>query len=112
MSKVVWAIMRLHPYIVLVAYIFIIAEYRHYLDNNLKYIRPKLPAAPEDILGFGFWMPWLVITGWLALASFLNYQFGLQRKVGYWVVLVCVFCVLSIVDFYLYGVLERQVLGS
>ena len=82
------------------------------MDGSLKYIRPQIPAAPEDILGFGFWVPWLIVAVWFAIACVLSYRLGLQRKVGYWLPLLCAFGLLSVVDSYLYGVLERQVLAG
>jgi len=112
MTKIVAAALKWHPFVVLVAYGFLVIDYQRYLDGSLKYIRPNMPAAPEDILGHGFWVPWLILVAWFALACFLSYRFGMQRKTGYWVVVVCGFVLLSVADFYLYGVLERQVLAG
>jgi len=112
MSKVVLSVFRIHPFVVLAAYIFLIAGYRYHLDSSLKYIRPKLPMAPEDILGFGFWVPWSIFAIWLAIACFLSYRFGMERRSWYWTPILCIFVLLSVVDYYLYGVLERQVLAS
>lgn len=110
MAKIVAAALRWHPFAVLVAYGFLVAGYRRYLDGSFKYIQPKMPAAPEDILGLGFWVPWLILATWFALACFLSYRFGMQRKPGYWTVVICGFGLLSVTDFCLYGVVERQVL--
>lgn len=96
----------------LVAYSVLVVDYRRYLDSGLKYVPPKLPAAPEDVLGFGFWVPWLIFATWFSLACFLSYRFGMQRKTGYWVAVFCGFGLLSVADFYLYGLLERQVLAG
>jgi len=86
--------------VVLLLYTSLIAGYRRYLDVNLKYIRPAIPAAPEDILGYGFWVPWLIVAVWFAVACVLSYRLGLQRKLGYWLPLWCAFGLLILVDFY------------
>ena len=113
MGKIALAALKLHPFAVMGAYVFLgYDQYHRYLDSGLKYIRPKLPAAPEDILNVGFWVPWIVVAVWFALACFLSYRVGMQRKAGYWAVLIFAFGLLSVADFYLYGVLERQVLAG
>ena len=111
MGKVVLTVIKWHPFLVLVAYTFLVADYRRNFDGNLRYIAPQFPAAPEDILGFGFWATWLVVAAWFVLACFLSYRFGMERKAWYWVPLLALFFLLSVVDFYLYGALARQVLA-
>ncbi len=106
------AVMRWHPFFVLGAYALLLGEYRRNLDGDLNYIRPAIPGAREDILGFGFWVTWALIAAWFWVAAFLSFQFGLQRRASYWVPLFCAFALLSIGDLYLYGVLERQVLAG
>ncbi len=99
------------PFLALAAYAVLLVDYYcQYLDEGLKYISPELPSAPEDILGLGFWPPWLVATVPFALACALSYRLGRQEGPGYWALLLCVFGVLSVADYGLYVVLERQVL--
>jgi hypothetical protein len=112
MGRVVSAALNWHPLIVLIAYGILVSSYRHHLDGNLKYIRPPIPAAPEDVLGFGFWVPWFIVAAWFLIACILSYQFGLQRRTSYWSLLLSAFGLLSVLDFYLYGALERQVLSG
>lgn len=111
MGRVASAALRWHPFIVLVAYGIFVVGYTRYLDGHLKYKRPLIPAAPEDVLGFGFWVPWLIVATWFSTACILSYHFGSQRRSSYWALLLCAFGLLSVLDFYLYGVLERQVLS-
>jgi hypothetical protein len=111
-SRAALSLCRLHPLVVLALYAGLITGYRRYLDGSLKYIKPSLPAAPEDVLGFGFWIPWLIFAGWFAIACVLSYRYALQRRVGYWAPILCAFVVLTLLDFYLYGVLEHQVIGG
>jgi len=112
MNRTASAALKWHPFLVLVAYACLIAGYHRYLDSGLNYVRPQMPAAPEDILGFGFWIPWLIVAVWLAMACLLSYRLGLQRRVWYWLPLLCGFGFLSIIDFCLFVVLERQVLAG
>jgi hypothetical protein len=110
MSKIGISALKWHPVLVLVVYGILISGYRRYLGPGLKFIRPNLPAAPEDILVFGFWVPWLLVALWFGVACTLSYRLGVQRKATYWAPMLCGFVLLSILDFYLYGVLERQVI--
>ena len=112
MGKMAFAAVKWHPLVVLVAYVVLIGSYHRYLDSSLTYIRPPIPAAPEDILGFGFWVPWLIVAVWFAIACLLSFRFASQRRVSYWVPIFCAFSLLSVTDFYLFGVLERQVLAG
>jgi hypothetical protein len=98
-----------NPILVLVAYAGMIAGYRRYLDASLGYIRPQILAAPEEILDFGFWVPWLLLTAWFAFACILSYRSGMQRKLWYWLPLLGAFGLLSVTDFFLYSLLERLV---
>lgn len=111
MGRIVLAAFAWHPFVVLFAYAGLIVDYyRRYLDGDLKHIRPQIPAAPEDILGFGFWVVWAIAAIWFAAACILSYRLARQRRVAYWLPLLCAFSLLSATDFWLYGVLERQVL--
>lgn len=110
MSKIILAALKWHQFLVLAAYIVLLGGYSRYLDSSLKYVSPKIPAATEDILGSGFWVPWAFLATWFAIACVLSYWIGFQRKTSYWIPLLFVFGILSVADFCLYGVLERQVL--
>jgi hypothetical protein len=112
MSKIGLSTLRWHPVVVLLIYGILIADYRRHLDGSLRYIRPNLPAAPEDVLVFGFWVPWLLVAFWFGIACVLSYRLGAQRRAGYWLLLLSTFSLLSVLDFYFFGVLERQVVGG
>jgi hypothetical protein len=111
MKKVISWVFKWHPFVVLVVYATVIAGYRRYLDSSLSFIRPKIPAAHEDILGFGFWVPWLVLMIWLALACYFSYRSTVRHQSIYWLSILSIFSFFSFLDFYLYGVLEEQVLA-
>lgn len=103
---------RWYPVVVLIAYGRLIADYVRHLDSSLKYVKPEMPSAPEDILGFGFWVMWSVFAIWFVSARSLSFRFEAQRKVGFWSALLFIFSVLSLVDFFLYNTLENQVLSG
>jgi hypothetical protein len=111
MGEFATSLLKWHPFAVVIAYAVLMSDYRRYLDSHLEYIAPPIPAAPEDILGFGFWVPWLIVALWFVVACTLSYQLGSQHKLAYWLPLLCIFGILSIADFWLYSVLERQVLA-
>lgn len=82
--------------------------YSTYLDSHLRYVSPKIPGAPEDVLGFGFWLAWLMVLFlWLVFevpAYFL--ASNRRRQVA---IAGILFAIVSMVDFYLAGVLTPQV---
>lgn len=110
--ELVSLILNTFPFAALALYAVRLADYRWFLDAHLQYIPPKLPVAPEDVLGFGFGVTWLFLALCFGCACFLSYRFGTQRKTGYWLAAVAGFGWLSLADFWLYGVLERQVLAG
>lgn len=111
MNKSAAFVLKWHPYAVVLTYTGLISEYRHHLDVSLNFIKPAVPVAPEDILGYGFLVTWLVMLTWLLIAGSLSYWVGLQRKIQYWMPIFFSFGLLSIVDLLLYRILERQVLN-
>lgn len=85
--------------------------YRRYLNWHLKYTPSPIPAAPEDILGFGFWVTWSV----LFLVPFLiacTIAFRIQpARRAYLSWAAVAFIVVSVADFILFDLLEKQVLS-
>lgn len=108
MNGIIRAAIKWHPVMVLVAYAVFVGGYHRYLDADLNFIRPNIPAAPEDILGLGFWVTWLIIV-WFGIASAMSYRLGHQHRMA-WLPLLGMFLLLSVLDFSLYHVLERQVI--
>lgn len=85
----------------------IMEHYAGYLDISLRYVPHSVREAREDVLGLGFWPMWLVVfVIWsiFELPAFL--LSGNRRQLALVGVL---FLIASIVDFYLAGVLARQV---
>ena len=51
------------PALVLLGYVcFILATYRPYLDWHLRLRSHELASLPEEVIGYGFWMWWPVVT--------------------------------------------------
>jgi len=98
------------PVMALVGYATLVADYRRNLDSNMSYIQPALAAAPEDVLGFGFWPTWTLALAVLILLCTLAYRFATHAK-AYYVAVAVTFALLSAADFTLYHSLEKQVLG-
>lgn len=96
------------PWTVLAVYSVLITDYARYLDSHLQYVKPRFPRAPEDVLGFGFWPTWVAVLILLTLFGALAYRRATKRPV-YFVSLVAVFVVASILDYLLYRTLSEQV---
>ena len=99
------------PWVVIVSYAAVIfSSYGQLLDSSLKYQSSVARMAPEDVLGFGFWVSW-VISLILFSTSILLAHFSLGKKsISTWLT-TGLFLGLSVADYFLYGLLEKQVLG-
>jgi len=85
------------------------AFYGRYLDRHFVFVPNKVRFAPEDILGFGFWIPWIIMSVLFALAFAVSLRIRGPRAC---LPLASVaFLAVSAVDFALYGILAGQVLG-
>jgi len=82
--------------------------YTRYLDWRLDFVRPKLGFAPEDVLGFGFWVTWTIFFVLFVTASALALRSGRQHR-SYLVWAAVAFLVVSVVDFALFSRLQEQV---
>ncbi len=84
--------------------------YSEYLSSDLTYIPPALEVAPEDILGLGFFIYWVLYA--LTLIILLSVSiFSLQnRKIVIYIFLI--FTIASLCDYYLYGILEENILQN
>jgi hypothetical protein len=99
------------PWLVLVGYAWLMFEsYSDKLDLHLKYREPSVPAAPEDVLGFGFWLPWMIIATFFAFALAIAVV-ARKRKMYFAMFVGSIFLLLSAADLFLYRTLERQVGG-
>jgi hypothetical protein len=112
MKKTLIEICRWHPVVVLIAYSWLIGGFQRYLDAKLKYMPPQLPAAPEDILGFGFWITWFMAAVWFCVACILSFWLASERKTSYWIAIALLFGGVSFFHYFLYSTLERQVLSG
>lgn len=107
--RVVSTLLLAIPWIVVVAYGLLIADYARYLDSALQYKQPVFPRALEDVLGFGFWPTWLAALALLAVSGAIAYKFA-KRRVAYFASLAGVFLVLTGLDYFLYQTLSHHLL--
>lgn len=98
------------PWVVLALYAGLLAEYARYLDVHLKYVSPAVAAAPEDIVGFGFWPEWAAAFILLSGTGILAFR-NATRRPAYFIVLAGIFFLISIVDHFLYETLFRQLVS-
>jgi hypothetical protein len=106
------SVLSVLPCLVLIGYAVLIGwSYSPYLDVHLRYRVPSIPVAPEDVLGVGFGLPWAMVT-LVFVFSFASALAVCPKRLAFALVLLTFFCLLSITDFYLYRVLESQVIGS
>jgi hypothetical protein len=106
------SVLSVLPYLILIGYALLIGwSYSPYLDVHLRYRAPNIPVAPEDVLGLGFGLPWATVT-LVFVFSFASALAVRPKRFAFALVLLTFFCLLSITDFYLYRVLESQVIGS
>ena len=97
--------------LVVVAYgVECVLYYGAYLNMNLRFVAPARPFAIADVLGFGFWVTWLVFFALFTLAAGCWWRFKATPP-RYLVMVVIVFFTLTALDFALYRVLEKQVLA-
>ena len=96
------------PWVVLTVYGVLVSDYARHLYANLD-LRPHLPGAVEDILGFGFWPTWTVVFVLLALFGALAYRNATKRS-AYFLPLLAVFVGGSVLDYVLYRTLFKQLL--
>lgn len=98
------------PAIVLVGYgLFIVMTYSPYLNWQLQLRSPELAGLPEDVIGFGFWMWWplVALSFAFALTSALA---AIERRGRIATILVSVFIVMSVADYYLHERLVEALL--
>ena len=98
------------PWAVLGTYGFLLLDYVRYFDRNLNYIKPIIPQAPEDVLGFGIWPTWVLALILILVTSFIAYKSGMRRP-AYFVSLALIFLLVSVADYYLYKTLFIQVIS-
>jgi len=99
------------PWVVVVSYAAVIfLSYGEWLDSSLRYKPSAIQMAPEDVLGFGFWVSW-VIPLVLFSTSILLVHFSLGKKTVWIWLTTSLFLGLSVADYFLYELLEKQVLG-
>lgn len=98
------------PWIVLVLYGVLLVEYARYLDGHLIYVKPVIAAAPEDVIGFGFWPTWAAAFILLVGTSFLAFRNAIRRP-AYFILLAGMFLLISMVDYFLYETLFRQLVS-
>lgn len=109
-SSVRWILLAI-PSAVLLGYAWLIADtYSPYLDWQLQFRPPAFGVAPEDVLGLGFFVPWLVVS-LLFLFAIVSAMSAVQRRAPIAVVLITLYGALSVLDWFLYKTLERQLLA-
>jgi hypothetical protein len=70
------------PWVARVSYAAVIfLSYGEWLDSSLKYKPSAIRMAPEDVLGFGFWVSW-AISLVLFSTSILLAHFSLGKKLS------------------------------
>lgn len=111
MKKTVFLVFQLAPFLWSTLYFFILLEYKDLFDRNLNYVRPEILSAPEDVLGFGFWPTWIVITIPYLLICFVSCNVQTKLNWYYWSVNIGFFLLLSTLDYYLFKALYHQVVG-
>ncbi len=79
---------------------FIATTYRPYLDSHLRLRSPRLAGLPEDVIGYGFWMWWPVVTVLFAL-SLVAALWAIRRRLHVAAFLLTVFALLSSADYLL-----------
>lgn len=99
------------PWVVIVSYAAVIfLSYGQWLDSSLKYKPSAIRMAPEDVLGFGFWVSWAISLVLFSTSMLLvHFSFG-KKTIRTWLT-TGFFLGLSVADYFLYGLLEKQVLG-
>lgn len=97
------------PIGILAFYLYLVAGYARYFDFELNYIPQAVKGAPEDILGFGFWIPWSLILCLLGISCVATYLFSF-RYWFYFVAITIAFILISGADFYLHEMLSQKVL--
>lgn len=109
MRKILPLFARLGPWVVIFFYsVLNLGYYGRHLDRGLVYAPGAVLASREDVLGFGFLMPWLLFfTVWL-MAEVLACQ--LIHKHSF-IFSVIAFSLVSALDFWLFYLLEKQVPG-
>ena len=104
------SILLVTPYLVLSWFFAMAYDYSTYLDADLHYRTPGVAAAPEDILGFGIWVMWILGVVPLGVSATLTYRYATRNR-AYHCVLSVSFLLLSAAAYVLYRILERQVIG-
>jgi hypothetical protein len=99
------------PYLVFGIYADLLLDYSKYLDRNLRYMPSAVAGVPEDILGLGFWFTWSIFLAFFLTACAIVYKTTTRKRTYFAVVALC-FAVLSIIDYWLYDALSRQVLAQ
>lgn len=102
-------VLSIIPYLVLLAYSFLIVDYFRFLNIDLSYKLPKLPSAPEDILGFGFYPYWIFFLIVTALSVLTLKKYLSRNSI---VIIVVLFTVLSIIDYSLNSIIMRYVFAA
>lgn len=105
------ALLQTLPAVILGLYAWFIANaYAPHLDWHLQFHKPSLGFSPEDVLGIGFLLPWVFFLLFFVfvLAASLVVT---QRRMRFFFLYTACFGVLSAIDFFLYRVLEQQVLA-
>ena len=99
------------PWLCLLGYgIIISVHYSQFLNKHLIFLKPKYDYAIEDILGFGFWVTWGVITIIIFSINLASYLVD-TKNIRMLTIAMAIFLIMSILDYYLYRVLSSQVLS-
>ena len=69
------------------------SDYSANLDKTLTYRRPAVAAAPEDVLGLGFWPTWGLVLALMVAVNMLAYALG-ARRAGILIAVIVVFAAL------------------
>jgi hypothetical protein len=100
------------PAVVLFGYAcFIVTTYWPYLDRNLRLRSPDLAGLLEDVIGFGFWMWWPLVTVLFAASLAVGLS-AMHRRLYAAVLLVGVFVLLSVCDYLLCHRLVQELISA
>lgn len=100
------------PTLVLACYAWFIAHsYSQHLDWKLKFQKPESGFSPDDVLGIGFFLPWLFFLIVFLFAMLVGLVVASHRA-RYGLSFLAAFGLLSATDIYLYNILEQQVIAA
>lgn len=105
-------LLLLVPTVVMVCYAwFIVHAYSQWLDWGLKFHKPEYGFSPDDVLGIGFFLPWLLFLIVFLFAMSIGLVVA-RHRLRFGLSFLAVFGLFSAIDFCLYGILEQQVIAA